>query len=97
MAIIIGQPKTIAEIKPLNEAEIAQMIGSVDPLLNLGQPLDMPALGMSILDYSRLIATIKKLSDELAELSGELALLKLPKVGEESRVDALLSRFKPLE
>ena len=94
--MIIGQPKTLADLKLLSAEEIVQMAASVDPLLTSGQPIDMPALGLSIIDYGRIAATLKNLSTEIAHLR-----TLLPPVVEEvasevpaDRVGDLMSRFK---
>ena len=57
--MIIGQPKTLEEVKPLIDQEIVGLVEMTRQLLASGQPLDMPCVTLSGLDWARIARTVQ--------------------------------------
>ena len=57
--MLIGQPKTLDDVKALTEEEVKGLIQMAESALTSGSPIDMPSMVLSILDFCRLVKAIK--------------------------------------
>lgn len=86
--MLIGQPKTLAEVKGLTDEEIAGAAQLAEQGLTSGTPVDMPAITLTILDFCRLIRTV-----QTAKAAAAAAVAPVAEAA--PRID--LSRFIPPE
>lgn len=76
--MIIGQPKSLADVPELSEEAKTGLYQAGEQLLASGQPLDMPTIALTGIDFAIFIKTLKALSEKNAELEARIELLEEP-------------------
>ena len=75
--MLIGQPKSIREFKPLDAGELQYIAGPLDQAVQQGVPMDgEAAVNMAVL--CRLVSTVFAFAGRVVELEKELAEMKTP-------------------
>jgi hypothetical protein len=73
--MLIGQPKSVREFKPLDAGELQYVAGPLDQAIQQGMPMDgEAAVNMSVL--CRLVSTVYAFAGRVVELEKELAETK---------------------
>ena len=73
--MLIGQPKSVREFKPLDAGELLYISGPLDQAIQQGMPMDgEAAVNMGVL--CRLVSTVHAFAGRLVELEKELAEAK---------------------